>query len=402
VSGARAVTWALVLSLGLHVGVALGLRRLVLQHVSTGTELPALDVDLVEPARVVPPVTAAAAARPPAAPSRLLAESRPRAPLDLTPRGQGGVRVATPAPPEPEQGTAAPLAVAPDLRAGAPLREGGEPSAASPPPLAPSWSRPRPSDVPRPPAAPAVPVTPPAAGARAVAREVPDVALWPSAPPSRPTGQPAPEAPPETRGPASSDDPTARGTSPPRLDPFASFDVAIGGAPTSGPAAGSGPAPAGGIGRAARQGGGAAQEAAGGVLPGPGGATASGPNVAVAPGQGGESRGVTARPSPDSTSIPREYEDYVRGIRRRVQERLVYPWMAVRRRMSGVIELELEVDGTGRLVAVAPVGGEAPRLLRDAALQAVRDASPFPLPPGVPPRALTLRLPVVFELLPGR
>jgi protein TonB len=88
----------------------------------------------------------------------------------------------------------------------------------------------------------------------------------------------------------------------------------------------------------------------------------------------------------------------VRELRRRVQERLVYPWLAVRRGLTGTVELEIELDAAGRVVALAAVGPEAPRLLRDAALKAVRDAAPFPLPPGVAPRALAVRLPVVFEL----
>jgi outer membrane biosynthesis protein TonB len=37
-------------------------------------------------------------------------------------------------------------------------------------------------------------------------------------------------------------------------------------------------------------------------------------------------------------------------------------------------------------------------VLREAAMRAVRDATPFPLPPGLTARPLTIRLPVVFEL----
>jgi protein TonB len=85
-------------------------------------------------------------------------------------------------------------------------------------------------------------------------------------------------------------------------------------------------------------------------------------------------------------------------FRERIQQRLVYPWLAVRRGLSGVIELEVRLDAAGRLVSVGASGPDGPRILRDAAAQAVRDATPFPLPSELAPRPLTIRLPVVFEL----
>jgi len=96
--------------------------------------------------------------------------------------------------------------------------------------------------------------------------------------------------------------------------------------------------------------------------------------------------------------IPPEYDGYVRALRQRIQERLVYPWLAVRQGLHGVVELEVHVDLEGRLSRVNVVGGRAAGMLREAALRGVRDATPFPFPPGVAARPLTIRLPVVFEL----
>lgn len=96
--------------------------------------------------------------------------------------------------------------------------------------------------------------------------------------------------------------------------------------------------------------------------------------------------------------IPPEYDRYVRALRQRIQERLVYPWLAVRRRVHGVVELELDVGPDGRLTRVSVVGGAGAGMLREAAVKAVRDATPLPLPIGVGARPLTIRLPVVFEL----
>ena len=77
---------------------------------------------------------------------------------------------------------------------------------------------------------------------------------------------------------------------------------------------------------------------------------------------------------------------------------LRYPWLAARRGLQGVVELEVRLSTEGRLAGVDVVGGAAAGLLREAALRAVRDAMPFPLPAGVDGRPLTIRLPVVFEL----
>ena len=98
------------------------------------------------------------------------------------------------------------------------------------------------------------------------------------------------------------------------------------------------------------------------------------------------------------TGIPPEYEGYVRALRQRIQERLVYPRVAVRRRVEGAIELELELDAGGRLLSVGAVDRAGAVLLREAAVRAVQDATPFPFPPHLAPRTLLIRLPVVFEL----
>jgi protein TonB len=96
--------------------------------------------------------------------------------------------------------------------------------------------------------------------------------------------------------------------------------------------------------------------------------------------------------------IPPEYEPYVRALRQRVQERLVYPWMAVRRGQQGVVELELRLGPEGRLIGVEVVAGAGGDALRAAAVAAVRRSAPFPFPAGVEARPLVIRLPVEFRL----
>ena len=121
-------------------------------------------------------------------------------------------------------------------------------------------------------------------------------------------------------------------------------------------------------------------------------APAGGVNLArLAPGEG---HGGSA---PDG-GIPPEYESYVRALRQRIQDRLVYPWTAVRRGQQGVVELELRLGPDGRLVAVEVVAGASADTLRVAAVAAVRGAAPFPFPPGLAARPLVIRLPVEFRL----
>jgi len=107
---------------------------------------------------------------------------------------------------------------------------------------------------------------------------------------------------------------------------------------------------------------------------------------------------LAALPGGAGGGVPPEYDPYVRALRQRIQERLAYPSLAVRQGLSGTVELELSLDSGGRLSAVTVVGREAPGVLREAAIRAVRGATPFPFPPGLGARPLTIRLPVVFEL----
>jgi protein TonB len=96
--------------------------------------------------------------------------------------------------------------------------------------------------------------------------------------------------------------------------------------------------------------------------------------------------------------VPPEYEGYIQALRRRIQDRLAYPWLAARRGVSGTVELEIRLDAEGRLTEASVLGTPPPASLGEAAVRAVREATPLPFPPGVPARPLTVRLPVVFEL----
>jgi len=136
----------------------------------------------------------------------------------------------------------------------------------------------------------------------------------------------------------------------------------------------------------------------------PGETAGAAPRYGSQPGVGGgaslaraPSGEAEARSAPDG-AVPPEYESYVRSLRQRVQERLAYPWTAVRRGQHGVVELEVRVGPDGRLVGVEVVAGTNVDTLRLAAVAAVRGSAPFPFPPGLAARPLVIRLPVEFRL----
>jgi periplasmic protein TonB len=92
------------------------------------------------------------------------------------------------------------------------------------------------------------------------------------------------------------------------------------------------------------------------------------------------------------------YAGYIALLRRRVQEALTYPSAARRRGMSGTVHLDISVEPTGRIAEVLVVRSSSHDVLDAAALDAVRALRHVPFPPGVRPRAVRVRLPVVFEL----
>jgi TonB family protein len=338
-TNARAVVVALGLSLVLHASLAVALRGLRLGAPSRVDPLPRLVVDLVEPIVALP------AARPPAPGTAAPRPTRPAA-----------ERRAAPA--SPPSAAAAPPAEVPRARG------------------------PAPASLPAPDAPPPAPAPPPAVTAAPVGAS--------AASPGPPSLAPAPrEA--EAR---------SIGDAPATVAPLAGTPGAGAPAPARGAvmelAAGHGVATA-----ERGDGGGAARTATGssaGVAAGGEVGRAAGHEVRTA-GGGGEAADLVAElPAGRPGAIPPEYDGYVRALRRRIQERLVYPWLAVRQGIQGAVELEVQLDAAGRLGDVAVVGRPGAGVLREAAVRAVRDATPFPFPPGLVARALTIRLPIVFEL----
>src|SRR5439155_1495859 len=83
---------------------------------------------------------------------------------------------------------------------------------------------------------------------------------------------------------------------------------------------------------------------------------------------------------------------------RRPRAALEYPAAARRRGLSGTVHLEIALEATGQVSDVLLVRSSSHALLDTAALDAARNLRRVPFPPDVRPRALRVRLPVVFEL----
>lgn len=117
-----------------------------------------------------------------------------------------------------------------------------------------------------------------------------------------------------------------------------------------------------------------------------------------ATGAGGGSRLALAGPGAGRNDVPPEFGPYLAGLRRRIQELVVYPLAARRQGLAGRVEVELVLELTGRVRDVTMITSSTHPMLDDAALEAVRSLPPMPLPENLPRRPLRVRLPIVFDL----
>lgn len=125
---------------------------------------------------------------------------------------------------------------------------------------------------------------------------------------------------------------------------------------------------------------------AGSAATGGSGAAGSGDGAALARGVPGDGAGDGV---PDIM-----YDELLRRLRRA----LVYPSQARQRRIMGVVEVVLEIQPSGTITQVAVIASSSHQILDDAAVETLRGLGRLPFPPGVRPRKLSVRVPVVYEL----
>jgi len=93
-----------------------------------------------------------------------------------------------------------------------------------------------------------------------------------------------------------------------------------------------------------------------------------------------------------------DYAVYFARLRQRIQELLRYPTVARRRGVTGTVHLEIAVAPDGAIATVSVIASSSHQILDRAAVDAARSVPRLPFPSDVRPRALRVRLPVVFEL----
>ncbi len=94
-------------------------------------------------------------------------------------------------------------------------------------------------------------------------------------------------------------------------------------------------------------------------------------------------------------------DHYLSGLRRRIEEKKSYPPAARQRRIAGRAVVEFVINADGAASGMKIIESARSSLLDQAALEAVRKASPFERPPAdrfdLP---LKLQIPITFEIIP--
>jgi len=93
-----------------------------------------------------------------------------------------------------------------------------------------------------------------------------------------------------------------------------------------------------------------------------------------------------------------EYRAYLALVRQRILGALQYPPAARQQGLTGTVHLEILVQPSGAISDITIVSPSSHAVLDRAALEAVRSVPPIGFPPGLAPRALRARIPVMFDL----
>ena len=92
-------------------------------------------------------------------------------------------------------------------------------------------------------------------------------------------------------------------------------------------------------------------------------------------------------------------ESYLEMVRLRIEQHKHYPHMARKRQIEGIVTIRFIITPAGNVQAIGIARSSRHSLLDEAAIKAVRDASPFPKPPNhIYQGELTLEVNIAFEL----
>lgn len=130
-----------------------------------------------------------------------------------------------------------------------------------------------------------------------------------------------------------------------------------------------------------------------GSASGSGGSGLGGGGGAAGAGAGeGDGRGAGEGSGADGDRV----QAWLGVVRARIDDAKRYPMLARRLRLEGTVIVLLRIDATGALLEASARDG-AHEALREAAVDAVRQAAPFPRPPA-PERTVSVEVPLVFSL----
>jgi TonB family protein len=124
--------------------------------------------------------------------------------------------------------------------------------------------------------------------------------------------------------------------------------------------------------------------------------TAPAVTARVGPGAGDASQAKAGNGAGHSSDA--EYRAYLGLVRQRILEALRYPSAARQQGLMGTVYLEIVVQPTGVISEVKIVTPSSHPILDQAALETVRGLPSIGFPPGLTPRQLRARLPVMFNL----
>lgn len=110
-----------------------------------------------------------------------------------------------------------------------------------------------------------------------------------------------------------------------------------------------------------------------------------------------------APPSAAAPAGPPPYggrEDYFSMVRMKIESRKRYPPAAMKMQMQGRVSVRFSIEPDGAVRGLQVIGPSRYQLLNDAALEAVKAASPFPRPPSqLFNGPVHVEITIVFELM---
>ncbi|HUT65431.1 MAG TPA: TonB family protein, partial [Spirochaetota bacterium] len=117
--------------------------------------------------------------------------------------------------------------------------------------------------------------------------------------------------------------------------------------------------------------------------------------VSVEEEEGGQKEGRTRLQKPEA-SEPLDLTPVIEGLRKRIEEELVYPYMARKKGLQGVVRLTVRLDEEGNLLNVSIAESSGYKVLDNAAAALIERIVPYPHDLGT---LLSVEVPIRYSLV---